>query len=135
MRSRNRARTRVDSEHLLLLKGLLLWIVVGTTFLGAWHYGLLDRVWFEARVPYIPYRGVDGSTGPGTWIPLDPAFKLRHYQPGVAGIPDQVVFDDGAQPLQAEFMFSGIGGIDDAIGVYEQDLHRSLGRRRLRWGS
>jgi hypothetical protein len=45
MRLRNRALARVDSEHLLLLKGLLLWAVIGTAFLAAWHYHLLQRVW------------------------------------------------------------------------------------------
>ncbi|HSA82951.1 MAG TPA: MotA/TolQ/ExbB proton channel family protein [Geminicoccaceae bacterium] len=45
MRLRNRALTRVDSEHLLLLKGLLLWAVIGVAFLAAWRYGLLQRVW------------------------------------------------------------------------------------------
>jgi hypothetical protein len=47
MRLRNRALARVDSEHLLLLKGLLLWAVIGIAFLAAWHYGLLQRVWTE----------------------------------------------------------------------------------------
>jgi hypothetical protein len=35
----------VDSEHLLLLKGLVLLSVVGFAFVGAWRYGLLHRVW------------------------------------------------------------------------------------------
>ena len=37
----------VDSEHLLLLKGLLLLAVVGFAFAGAWHHGLLHRAWRE----------------------------------------------------------------------------------------
>ena len=45
MRLRNRTLVRVNSEHLLLLKALLLWAVVGVAFLAAWHYGLLQRVW------------------------------------------------------------------------------------------
>jgi len=45
MRLRNRTLVRIDSEHLLLLKALLLWAVVGVAFLAAWHYGLLQRVW------------------------------------------------------------------------------------------
>ncbi len=45
MRLRNRALARVDSEHLLLLKGLLLWAVIAVAFLAAWHYSLLQRVW------------------------------------------------------------------------------------------
>ena len=47
MRLRTRALARVDSEHLLLLKGLLLWAVIGVAFLAAWHYGLLQRVWID----------------------------------------------------------------------------------------
>lgn len=45
MRLVGRALPRVDSEHVLLLKGLLLLAVVGTAFLAAWHYGLLQQVW------------------------------------------------------------------------------------------
>jgi len=40
-------RSLVDSEHLLLLKGLLLLAVVGFAFAGAWHQGLLHRAWRE----------------------------------------------------------------------------------------
>ena len=45
MRLERRARPRVDSRHLLLLKGFLIWMVVGVAVLGAWHYGLLQEVW------------------------------------------------------------------------------------------
>ena len=47
MRLRNRVLARIDSEHLLLLKALLLWAVIGIAFLAAWHYGLLQRVWID----------------------------------------------------------------------------------------
>lgn len=40
-------RSLVDSEHVLLLKGLLLLAVVGFAFAGAWRHGLLHRVWRE----------------------------------------------------------------------------------------
>jgi MotA/TolQ/ExbB proton channel family len=40
-------RSLVDSEHVLLLKGLLLLSVVGFAFAGAWQHGLLHRVWRE----------------------------------------------------------------------------------------
>jgi hypothetical protein len=40
-------RSLVDSEHILLLKGLLLLVVVGFAFAGAWHHGLLHRAWRE----------------------------------------------------------------------------------------
>jgi MotA/TolQ/ExbB proton channel family len=47
MRLRNRTLARVDNEHLLLLKGLLLWVVIAAAFLAAWRYGLLERVWSD----------------------------------------------------------------------------------------
>jgi hypothetical protein len=40
-------RPLVDSEHILLLKGMVLLAVVGFAFVAAWHYGLLQRVWRE----------------------------------------------------------------------------------------
>lgn len=45
MRLEQRLCARVDSRHLLLLKGLLVWMVVGVAVLAAWHYGLLQEVW------------------------------------------------------------------------------------------
>ena len=45
MRLQRRARPRVDSRHLLLLKGFLIWMVVAVAVLAAWHYGLLQEVW------------------------------------------------------------------------------------------
>jgi RHS repeat-associated protein len=60
----------------------------------------VDRVWVEARVPHANYRGVDGSSGSEVWVPLDPAFKLLRCQPGIAGIPDQVPFDETGYLLQ-----------------------------------
>ena len=45
MRLERRARPRVDSRHLLLLKGFLVWTVVGVAGLAAGHYGLLQEVW------------------------------------------------------------------------------------------
>lgn len=49
MRLVSRAVARVDSEHVLLLKGILLLAVVATAFLAAWHYGLLRGVWAGDR--------------------------------------------------------------------------------------
>ena len=45
MRLEQRVRARVDSKHVLLLKGLLVWTVVGVAVLAAWRYGLLQEVW------------------------------------------------------------------------------------------
>jgi len=41
----SQTRRLVDSEHVLLLKGMVLLAVVGFAFITAWHYGLLHRVW------------------------------------------------------------------------------------------
>lgn len=49
MRTMSRAAARIDSEHVLLLKALLLLAVVASAFIAAWHYGLLQRVWFGDR--------------------------------------------------------------------------------------
>jgi hypothetical protein len=38
-------RSLVASEHILLLKGLLLLVVVSFAFVASWRYGLLQRVW------------------------------------------------------------------------------------------
>ena len=45
MRLEQRGRVPLDSRHLLLLKGLLVWMVVGVVVLAASHYGLLQEVW------------------------------------------------------------------------------------------
>lgn len=45
MRLERRARPRVDSTHLLLLKGFLVWTMVGVAGLAGWHYSLLQEVW------------------------------------------------------------------------------------------
>lgn len=89
MRLRNRVLARIDSEHLLLLKALLLWAVIGIAFLAAWHYGLLQRVW------------IDDSTGlsvaitlvflaiaaRGSWHVLKLSRALNH----VAEVRDRIV--------------------------------------------
>lgn len=38
---------RIESEHLLLLKGLLLLALIAVAFMAALHYGLVQRVWRE----------------------------------------------------------------------------------------
>jgi hypothetical protein len=45
MRLEQRVRARVDSRHILLLKGLLVWTVGGVVLLAAWRCGLLQEVW------------------------------------------------------------------------------------------
>jgi hypothetical protein len=95
MRSRNRARARVDSEHLLLLKGLLLWIVVGTAFLGTWHYGLLSRIWFEDSTGIAAGITVVflATAAHGSWQVLRASRELNHaraVQQLIVGSPGRV---------------------------------------------
>jgi MotA/TolQ/ExbB proton channel family len=42
-------RSLVNSEHVLLLKGMLLLAVVGFALFGAWRYGLLFEAWTSDR--------------------------------------------------------------------------------------
>lgn len=81
MRLRNPAALRVDSEHLLLLKALLLWVVVVIALLGAWHYGLLRQVWSEdttglAVAITLIFLGVAGH---GSWHVLQLSRALNHF--------------------------------------------------------
>jgi transglutaminase-like putative cysteine protease len=53
------------------------------------------RVWVEAWVPFINYRGaVNDSTG-FMWVPMDPTFKQYSYQPGI-NLPAEIGFDSEA---------------------------------------
>jgi len=42
------------------------------------------QVWVEACVPYAYYRGSQLGSGGERWVPLDPSFRQRNYQPGVS---------------------------------------------------
>lgn len=42
------------------------------------------HVWAEACVPYAHYRGVKFDNAGFRWIPLDPSFKDKTYQAGIA---------------------------------------------------
>ncbi len=52
-----------------------------------------NHVWVEACVPYGHYRGVPVDNTGERWIPLDPSFKDKTYQ---AGIAIGVSFDYGS---------------------------------------
>ena len=67
---------------------------------GTPNYFEIDRCWVQAQVAHSDYRGVDGSRGGKAWVPLDPAFKLSRYQPGIAGLPQQVPFDEAGYLAQ-----------------------------------
>ncbi|MGB2768697.1 MAG: transglutaminase-like domain-containing protein, partial [Candidatus Zixiibacteriota bacterium] len=50
------------------------------------------RVWVEAWIPFINYRGaINDSTG-FMWVPMDPTFKQYSYQPGI-NLPAEIGFD------------------------------------------
>ncbi|HUU44815.1 MAG TPA: transglutaminase-like domain-containing protein, partial [Acidobacteriota bacterium] len=41
------------------------------------------RVWVEAWVPFVNYRGTVNDSLGCMWVPLDPAFKQYDYDPGI----------------------------------------------------
>ncbi|AEF99541.1 RHS repeat-associated core domain-containing protein [Methylomonas methanica] len=61
---------------------------------GSYANGIqLRHVWVEACLPYGNYRGASSDNTGYRWIPLDPSFKDKTYQAGIAGIQSSVVFD------------------------------------------
>jgi RHS repeat-associated protein len=50
------------------------------------------QVWIEACVPYADYRGTQVDSTGYRWIPLDPSFKDKAYQPGIPTM-GSVAFD------------------------------------------
>jgi RHS repeat-associated protein len=44
----------------------------------------LSQVWVEACVPYARYRGAALDNSGARWIPFDPSFKEKTYQPGMS---------------------------------------------------
>jgi len=108
MRLRNRARARVDSEHLLLLKGLLLWAVIGAAFLAAWHYDLLQRVWTGDSTGLsvgitVVFLGVASH---GSWHVLRLSRALNHIADVRAAVTDEVMPED-RQPGRADALPDG----------------------------
>ncbi len=60
-------------------------IPAGTSSLNGQMRGIyLDHVWVEACVPYGHYRGARIDNLGTRWIPLDPSFKDKTYQTGIA---------------------------------------------------
>lgn len=47
-------------------------------------YVSVTHVWAEACVPYAHYRGAKLDNAGHRWIPLDPSFKDKKYQDGIA---------------------------------------------------
>jgi hypothetical protein len=80
MRLEQGMRARVDSRHLLLLKGLLVWAVAGVTVLAAWHYGLLQEVWRTDSTGLS--LGITlvfvGTTARGSWQVVRLSRALNH---------------------------------------------------------
>jgi hypothetical protein len=117
MRLRIRALARVDSEHLLLLKSLLLWAVTSVAFVAAFHYGLLQRVWMGDSTGLsvgitLVFLGVAAH---GSWHVLRLSRALNH----VTDVRDAITA--GATP---EFDASGhIGGLPEGcVSNYIQTL-------------
>ncbi|MCQ8129769.1 RHS repeat-associated core domain-containing protein [Methylomonas rivi] len=53
----------------------------------------LRHIWVEACLPYGNYRGAPSDNTGYRWIPLDPSFKDKTYQTGIADIQSNVAFD------------------------------------------
>jgi hypothetical protein len=123
MRLRNRSLARVDTEHLLLLKGLLLWAVIAVAFLATWRYGLLLRVW------------QDDTTG------LSIAITLVFVATAARGSWHQVVLSralNHLEQVQAAVMHQPSAAKNSAlpegyVGEYIRTLHikAQIGGRRL----
>ncbi|WP_225616339.1 RHS repeat-associated core domain-containing protein [Methylomonas albis] len=64
---------------------------------GSYANGIqLRHVWVEACLPYGNYRGASADNTGYRWIPLDPSFKDKTYQPGIAGVQQNIAFDYSA---------------------------------------
>jgi hypothetical protein len=53
------------------------------------------RVWVEAWLPYVNYRGAINDSVGRTWIPIDPVFKQYTYDRGI-NFPAEIGFDGDA---------------------------------------
>jgi MotA/TolQ/ExbB proton channel family len=105
MRLERRARPRVDSRHLLLLKGFLIWMVVAVAVVAAWHYALLQEVWRADSTGLA--LGITlvfaGAALRGSWHVLRLSEALNH----VADVEQLVQPEAPARP----------SGTDGAIGA------------------
>ncbi|MCX6829606.1 MAG: hypothetical protein NT002_10040 [candidate division Zixibacteria bacterium] len=64
-----------------------------------------QRVWVEAWIPFINYRGaLNDSTG-YMWVPLDPTFKQYNYKPGI-NFPAEIGFN--AEAFVRDYILSGM---------------------------
>lgn len=57
---------------------------IPTDYDAASKYIWFNHVWVEACVPYGNYRGAMADKTGNRWIPLDPSFKEKTYQSGIA---------------------------------------------------
>jgi hypothetical protein len=147
MRLEQRVRARVDSRHLLLLKGLLVWAVVGVTVLAAWHYGLLQEVWRTDSTGLS--LGITlvfaGTAARGSWHVIRLSRALNHVGdverlvgsqqacgPRTEGEADGAVLPEGCvaehvRHLQIKARLgSGRAGLDQGLllEAFEADLRR-----------
>jgi biopolymer transport protein ExbB/TolQ len=133
-------RARVDSRHLLLLKGLLVWAVAGVAALAAWRYGLLQEVWRSDTTGLsLGISAVFVATvARGSWHVIRLSRALNHVSDveGVVSdrrqpargleLPDGCVADH-VRDLQLKAQLGGSrGALDQALllEAFEADLRR-----------
>jgi len=138
MRLEQRVRARVDSRHILLLKGMLVWTVVGVAVLAAWRYGLLQEVWRADRTGLA--LGITlvfaGAAARGSWHVIRLSRALNHVSDverllgnagaDVRGLPQGCVAEH-VRHLQIKAQLGGDrGGLDQSLllEAFEADLRR-----------
>lgn len=147
MRLEQRVRARVDSRHLLLLKGLLVWAVVGVAVLAAWHYGLLQEVWRtdSTGLSLAITLVFAGTAARGSWHVIRLSRALNHVgdvehllgnqtscgprtegEPGGAGLPEGCVTEHVRHLQIKARLGSGRAGLDQSLllEAFEADLRQ-----------
>jgi len=140
MRLEQRVRARVDSRHILLLKGMLVWTVVGVAVLAAWRYGLLQEVWRADSTGLA--LGITlvfaGTAARGSWHVIRLSRALNHVSDverllgndgaddDVRGLPEGCVAEH-VRHLQIKARLGGRrAGLDQSLllEAFEADLRR-----------
>ena len=140
MRLEQRVRARVDSRHILLLKGMLVWTVVGVAVLAAWRYGLLQEVWRADSTGLA--LGITlvfaGTAARGSWHVIRLSRALNHVSDverllgndgaddDVRGLPEGCVAEH-VRHLQIKARLGGRRvGLDQSLllEAFEADLRR-----------
>ena len=128
----------MDSKHVLLLKGLLVWTVVGVAVLAAWRYGLLQEVWRADSTGLA--LGISlvfaGTAARGSWHVIRLSRALNHVsdverllgkdaEAGTRGLPEGCVAEH-VRHLQIKARLGGGAGLDQRLllEAFEADLRR-----------